>query len=148
MPDIVIWILIIVGMTIPVLIGALFNYFLNKKKVVAETEKIKLENKITKDITYEKLQKESKHKDIKAKIEILRQIVILEEEIKNKEQITESDQKKLESLEMIKKEFKESFAKEETKSEQEISKIKNNNQNEENVPNINPKKGQKKIKVL
>ena len=109
MSEIIVWTLIVIGMTIPVLIGALFNYFLNKKKVVAETEKINLENKITKDITYEKLQKESKHKDIKNKIEILKQIVILEEEIRNKENITESDQKKLDSLEMIKKEFKQSF---------------------------------------
>src|SRR5690349_1129193 len=104
-------------MTIPVLIGALFDYFLKKKKVVAETEKINLENKITKEITYEKLQKGSKHEDIKNKIEIFKQIVILEEEIKNKKKITESDQKKLDSLEMIKKEFKQSFTEERREKE-------------------------------
>jgi len=96
-------------MTIPVLVGALFNYFLNKKKVQAETESIKLKNKITKEITYDQLQKENKQKDIKSKLEIFQRLVKLEEEIKNKENKTASDQKKLESLEMIKKEFKETF---------------------------------------
>ena len=93
------------------LIGALFNYFLNKKKVQAETEEIKLKNKITKEITYDQLRSESKHKDIKSKLEIFQRLTKLEEEIKTKENKSASDQKKLESLEMIKKEFKETFVK-------------------------------------
>lgn len=109
MSDITQWVLIIIGLSIAPVLVALINYFAKKKKIKAETEKINLENKITKDITYEKLQKGSKQEDIKNKIEILKQIVILEEEIKNKEKITEGDQKKLDSLEMIKKEFKQSF---------------------------------------
>jgi hypothetical protein len=106
------WILIIIAISIPSLIAALFNYFLNKKKVKAETESIQLKNKITEDITYDQLKSESKHKDIKNKIEIFQNLTKLEEEIKNKGNITSNDQKKLESLEMIKKEFKQSFAKE------------------------------------
>ena len=112
MSEILQWVLIIIGLSIAPVLVALINYFSKKKKIKAETEKINLENKITKDITYEKLQKGSKHEDIKNKIEILKQIVILEEEIKNKGKITESDQKKLDSLEMIKKEFKQSFVEE------------------------------------
>jgi len=50
----------------------------------------------------------------------------LEEEIKNKESKTSDDQKKLESLEMIKKEFKETFtveAKEKSKLIEEEKKL-------------------------
>ncbi|CAG8757526.1 15630_t:CDS:2, partial [Cetraspora pellucida] len=82
-------------------------------KVQAETEKIRLQNKITKEITYDQLKTESKQKDIKGKIDIFQRLTKLEEEIKNKENKTASDQKKLESLEMIKKEFKQSFEVEE-----------------------------------
>src|SRR4051812_41848511 len=94
------------------IIVAIFTYFSQKDKTKAETEKIKLENKITKDITYKKLKNESKHKDIKNKIEVFQSLVKLEEEIKGKEKLSASDQKKLESLEMIKKEFKETFTEE------------------------------------
>ena len=87
MNEVLQWALIIIGLSIAPVIVTLINYYAKKKKIKAETEKINLENKI----------------------EILKQIVILEEEIKNKEKITESDQKKLDSLEMIKKEFKQSF---------------------------------------
>ncbi|KLL04473.1 MAG: hypothetical protein MRERV_21c026 [Mycoplasmataceae bacterium RV_VA103A] len=113
MSEITSWILIITAISVPVVIGALFNYFLNKKKVQAETEKIRLQNKITKEITYDQLKTESKQKDIKGKIDIFQRLTKLEEEIKNKENKTASDQKKLESLEMIKKEFKQSFEVEE-----------------------------------
>jgi len=50
---------------------------------------------------------------IESKIKIFKDILVLEDEIKNKEKKTDYDQKKLESLEAIKKEFKESFKKEE-----------------------------------
>ena len=88
MAEITSWILIVIAISIPVLIGALFNYFLNKKKVKAETESIKLKNKITKEITYNQLQKESKQKDIKSKLEIFQRLVKLEEEMKNKKNKT------------------------------------------------------------
>ncbi|CAG8766061.1 24857_t:CDS:2, partial [Racocetra persica] len=45
-----------------------------EKKVQAETEKIKLQNKITKDITYDQLKVESKQKDIKGKIDIFQRL--------------------------------------------------------------------------
>lgn len=112
MDSILQWVLIIIAISIPPLIAALFNYFLNKKKVKAETESINLKNKITKDITYEQLQKESKQKDIKGKIDIFQRLLTLEEEIKNKKEQSPTDKKKLESLEMIKKEFKQSFGEE------------------------------------
>src|SRR3954454_12561504 len=97
-------------MTIPVLIGALFNYFLNKKKVVAETEKIKLENKITKEITYGKLKAKSRHENIKDKIQIFQELVALEEKMKSGGKLTADDQKRKEVLEMLKKELTTSFA--------------------------------------
>ncbi|CAG8715226.1 8161_t:CDS:2 [Cetraspora pellucida] len=106
-------ILIVIAISVPSLIAGLFSYFLYKKKVQAETKKIQLQNKITKEITYDQLKIESKQKDIKGKIDILQRLTKLEEEIKNKENKTASDQKKLESLEMIKKEFKQSFEAEE-----------------------------------
>ncbi|CAG8759510.1 20669_t:CDS:2, partial [Racocetra persica] len=84
-----------------------------REKRAAETKKIQLQNKITKEITYDQLKIESKQKDIKGKIDIFQRLTKLEEEIKNKENKTASDQKKLESLEMIKKEFKQSFEAEE-----------------------------------
>lgn len=117
MSDLVTWVLLIIGVTVPVVVGALFNYFLNKKKVQAETESIQLKNKITKDITYDQLKTESKQKDIKGKIEIFRSLTKLEEEIKSRENKTASDQKKLESLEMIKKEFKQSFGEREEETQ-------------------------------
>lgn len=100
------------AISIPAIIVALINYFLYKKKIAAETENIKAKTKITKEITYDQLKKENKHKDVKNKIEILEKLIVLEEEIKNKENKSASDHKKLESLEMIKKEFKQTFAEE------------------------------------
>jgi hypothetical protein len=139
MSEIASWILIVIAISIPVLIGALFNYFLNKKKVQAETESIKLKNKITKEITYDQLQKENKQKDIKSKLEIFQRLVKLEEEIKNKENKTATDQKKLESLEMIKKEFKETFAveaKEEPKLVKEEKKLETKEEDSKEVKRI------------
>ena len=113
-----------IAISTPVIIVALINYFAYKKKVVAETKKIELQNKITKEITYDQLKSDNKHKEIKSKIEIFQGLVKLEEEIKNKENKTASDQKKLESLEMIKKEFKETFAAETKKDTHLIEKEK------------------------
>jgi hypothetical protein len=103
---------IILGFTFGVapIIIVVFEYFTKKEKEQARVEKIKLQNKITKDITYSQLKSESKHKDIKNKLEIFQKLVKLEEEMKSKKTLTINDQKKLESLEMIKKEFKETFA--------------------------------------
>ncbi|CAG8455822.1 26232_t:CDS:2 [Gigaspora margarita] len=112
MNEILIYLLVILGILLVPLLSILLNYYFERKKLAAETEKLQLQNKITKDISYDQLKTESKHKDIKGKIEILSRLNKLEAEIKNKENITASDQKKLESLEMIKKEFKETFAKE------------------------------------
>ena len=42
-------------------------------------------------------------------MEVLEKLIILEEEIKSKKDKTPNDQKKLESLEMIKKEFKKTL---------------------------------------
>ena len=140
MDSIIQWILIVIAISIPTLIGALFNYFLNKKKVKAETESIQLKNKITKDITYDQLKKENKHKDVKNKIEILKKLIVLEEEIKNKENKSASDHKKLKSLEMIKKEFKQTFAEE---NEAKSSEAKENKKSIESVKAIS-KKGKNK----
>jgi len=96
-------------MSIPAIIVALINYFLYKKKVVAETENIKANTKIAKEITYGQLQQEGKHKNIKSKIEIFRELNKLETEMRSKENKTTDEQKKLEALEMLKKEFKTSF---------------------------------------
>lgn len=126
MNEIVIWILVIIGISIPPVIAVWLDHYFNKKKRAAETEKIQLQNKITKDITYDQLKSESKHKDIKSKLEIFQKLAKLEEEIKNKESKTSDDQKKLESLEMIKKEFKGTFAveaKEEPKLIEEEKKL-------------------------
>jgi len=110
MNETLIYLLVILGILLVPLLSILLNYYFERKKLAAETEKIQLQNKITKNITYQQLKKESKHKDVKNKIEILEKLIVLEEEIKSKENKTASDQKKLESLEMIKKEFKQSFA--------------------------------------
>jgi len=126
MSEILQWVLIVIAISIPAIIVALINYFAYKKKIAAETKNLELKNKITKDITYDQLKKESKHKDVKNKIEILEKLVVLEEEIKSKENKTANDQKKLESLEMIKKEFKETLLvekKEEPKLAEEEKKL-------------------------
>jgi hypothetical protein len=107
-----IYILIIIGVSVSTIIKVSLEHYFKRKKQAAETKKIQLQNKITKEITYDQLKTESKHKDIKGKIEIFSRLNKLEAEIKNKESKTASDQKKLESLEMIKKEFKQSFAEE------------------------------------
>ncbi|CAG8447233.1 9409_t:CDS:2 [Racocetra fulgida] len=107
-----------------------------EKKVQAETEKIKLQNKITKEITYDQLKIESKQKDIKGKIDIFQQ---------NK---TASDQKKLESLEMIKKEFKQSFGAEENPKLVEVEKkleTKKENKNKKKSNSENQKKYQEGV---
>ena len=100
-----------IAISIPAIIVALINYFAYKKKIAAETENIKLKNKITKDITYDQLKTDNKHKNIKSKIEILADLNKLEAEIKSKENLTPSDHKKIESLEAIKKEFRQNFVK-------------------------------------
>ena len=109
MKETLIYLLVILGILSVPLLSILLSYYFERKKLAAETEKLQLQNKITKDITYDQLKTESKHKDIKSKIEIFRSLTKLEEEIKSRENKTTSDQKKLESLEMIKKEFKQSF---------------------------------------
>ena len=109
MDETLIYLLVLLGILLVPLISILLNYYFERKKLAAETKKIQLQNKITKEITYDQLKKESKQKDIKSKLEIFHRLVKLEEEIKSKKNKTASDQKKLESLEMIKKEFKETF---------------------------------------
>jgi endo-1,4-beta-D-glucanase Y len=102
-------------------IAVLLDHYFKRKKTAAETKKIQLQNKITEEITYDQLQKESKQKDIKGKIEILSRLNKLEAEIKNRENKTADDQRKLESLEMIKKEFKTSLIEPENEPKKKLS---------------------------
>lgn len=108
--------LIALVISIPPLIGAIFNYMLKKNKVKAETEEINLKNKITKDITYDQLKARSKHENVKNKIQIFQELTDLEEKLKVGGKLTADKQKKLEALEMLKEEFKTSFAEPEKKS--------------------------------
>ncbi|CAG8445148.1 18108_t:CDS:2 [Cetraspora pellucida] len=112
------------------------EHYFNRKKRAAETKKIQLQNKITKEITYDQLKTESKQKDIKGKTDIFQRLIKLEEEIKSKKTITASDQKKLESLEMIKKEFKQSFGAEENPKLVEVEKkLEAKKENDEEIKN-------------
>ena len=115
-----------IAISIPAIIVALINYFAYKKKIAAETENLKLKNKITKEITYDQLKTDNKHKNIKQKIEIFSDLNKLEAEIKNKENQTISDQKKLESLEAIKNEFKKNFVETEKEKRPQLAEDKKN----------------------
>ena len=115
-----------IAISIPAIIVALINYFAYKKKIAAETEDLKLKNKITKEITYDQLKTDNKHKNIKQKIEIFSDLNKLEAEIKNKENQTISDQKKLESLEAIKNEFKKNFVETEKEKRPQLAEDKKN----------------------
>ena len=55
MNEILQWVLIVMALSIPAIIVALINYFAYKKKIAAETENIKLKNKIASEITYDQL---------------------------------------------------------------------------------------------
>src|SRR2546430_1202098 len=92
------------------IIVAIFKYFSQKRKIEAEVEKIKLENKITKEITYGKLKAKSRHENIKDKIQIFQELIALEEKMKSGGKLTADDQKRKEVLEMLKKELTTSFA--------------------------------------
>jgi len=116
----------VIAISIPAIIVALINYFAYKKKIAAETENLKLKNKITKEITYDQLKTDNKHKNIKKKIEIFSDLNKLEAEIKNKENQTISDQKKLESLEAIKNEFKKNFVETEKEKRPQLAEDKKN----------------------
>src|SRR4051812_23926918 len=114
--------MVIIGISIPPFVAVLLDHYFKRKKLAAETERIKseneklqLQNKITKEITYNQLKTESKQKDLKGKVEIFSWINKLETEIKSKEKITASDQKKLEALEAIKKEFKDTLTEKDEK---------------------------------
>src|SRR5436190_15492670 len=126
MNEILQWVLIVIAISIPAIIVALINYFAYKKKIAAETENLKLKNKITKEITYDQLKTDNKHKNIKQKIEIFSDLNKLEAEIKNKENQTISDQKKLESLEAIKNEFKKNFVETEKEKRPQLAEDKKN----------------------
>ena len=126
MDEILQWVLIVIAISIPAIIVALINYFAYKKKIAAETENLKLKNKITKEITYDQLKTDNKHKNIKQKIEIFSDLNKLEAEIKNKENQTISDQKKLESLEAIKNEFKKNFVETEKEKRPQLAEDKKN----------------------
>jgi len=126
MDEILQWVLIVIAISIPAIIVALINYFAYKKKIAAETENLKLKNKITKEITYDQLKTDNKHKNIKKKIEIFSDLNKLEAEIKNKENQTISDQKKLESLEAIKNEFKKNFVETEKEKRHQLAEDKKN----------------------
>lgn len=140
MNDVTTWILVIIGIAIPPVIAVWLDHYFNKSKKAAETEKIRLQNQITKDITYDQLKSESKHKNIKSKLEIFQRLINLEEEIRNKENKSASDQKKLESLEMIKKEFQETFAetKEAPKLVEEEKNLERKKVNGEEIKKLKP----------
>jgi hypothetical protein len=89
-----------------------FEHWIKKRKYSAESENIELKNKITKEITYEQLEKSNKFKNISNSLQIYQQIVVLEEEIK-KDQDPESRKRRLEMLEGIRKIFKEEQNREE-----------------------------------
>ncbi|WP_147411591.1 hypothetical protein [endosymbiont GvMRE of Glomus versiforme] len=149
MNEILQWVLVIIAISIPPIFVALIDYYAKKKKRAAETEEIKLKNKITKDITYEQLQKEGKQKDIKGKIDIFQRLLTLEGEIKNKKEQSPTDKKKLESLEIIKKEFKETFAvevKEEPKLVEEEKKLETKKEDNEEMKKIKSVKTNSKKK--
>lgn len=110
MNEVLQWVLVVAIISIPPIFVALINYYAEKKKKAAETEKIKLENKITKEITYGKLKAKSRHENIKDKIQIFQELVALEEKMKSDGKLTADDQKKKEVLEMLKKELTTSFA--------------------------------------
>lgn len=120
MDEIISWVLVIVGISLPPVIAVLLNHLFQRKKLAAETKKIQLQNKITEEITYDQLKNESRQKDIKNKIEIFRDLSKLEEEIKTKPLLTENDQKKLETLEMIKREFKDSLEEEKSSEKNKL----------------------------
>lgn len=122
MNEILQWVLIIAIISIPPVFVALINYYAEKKKKAAETEKIKLENKITKEITYGQLKEKSKHESIKNKIQVFQELVELEGKLKSSGRLTAGEQKKLEALEMLKKEFKTSFIEPEKKPLAETTK--------------------------
>ena len=144
MSEAVLWILIIISISISAAIKVCLEHYFNRKKRAAETEEIKLKNKITKEITYDQLKAENKQKDIKGKLDIFQRLVKLEEEIKSKKTITTSDQKKLESLEMIKKEFKQSFEEEENLKLVEVEKRLEAKKENKSNPHKNKKKKQPK----
>src|SRR4051794_39084152 len=127
---------------VPITVVIVLNSLAERERIKAETKRIRLENKITKDITYQELQNESKYKDIRNKLEIFQKVTNLEEEIKNKENKSASDQKKLESLEMIKKEFRETFA--ETKAApklvEEEKKLESKKESSEEIKKLKPAK--------
>lgn len=116
-----------ITISIPPVIVALIDIYAKKRKSTAEAVNIELKNKIIKDITYNQLKSENKQKDIKNKLEVFQKLVKLEEEIRDKKIITAGDkEKKLQSLEMIKKEFKETFTenpKKDTKNEKKEGKL-------------------------
>jgi len=71
--------------TIIPLITALISYYAQKKKIAAETERIKLKNRIDKTLTVEKLAEENKQMKLQNKLDTFKQILALEEDIKEKQ---------------------------------------------------------------
>jgi hypothetical protein len=122
-PKIISWVILLLVVTIIPLITALISYYAQKKKIAAETERIKLKNRIDKTLTVEKLAEENKQMKLQNKLDTFKQILALEEELKkNKDS---QSQEKLKTLEAIKKEFQNSFHHENTDSTPEIKKITN-----------------------
>ena len=150
------WFLALLALCLVPFISILVNYFIERKKLAAETERLKseaeklqLQNKITKEITYDQLKTESKQKDIKGKIEIFSRINKLETEIKSKENKTVNDQKKLEALEAIKKEFKQTFVEEEKPQLEEIKNLETKEESGDNskIEKTNVISSKKKKKI-
>ena len=92
------------------ILHTLIEHWLKKRKHDADSENIELKNKIIKEITYEQLQIENKRKNIGGAIQIFQQLNNLNDKLQ-RETHTEEGRKRLEILEKLQEELKESVDK-------------------------------------
>ncbi|CAG8468751.1 17452_t:CDS:2, partial [Racocetra fulgida] len=98
-------------------------FYSDKRRFDAQCEEVELKNKITKDITYDQLQKDNKRKNILGNIELYQKISVLEDEFE-KEQNPEIRQRRLALLAKLEEAFEiEVGKKKESLSEQEKPKL-------------------------
>ncbi|CAG8467285.1 388_t:CDS:2 [Gigaspora margarita] len=76
----------------------------NKRRFDAQCEEVELKNKITKDITYDQLQKDNKRKNILGNIDLYQKISVLEDEFE-KEQNPETRRRRLALLAKLEEAF-------------------------------------------
>jgi hypothetical protein len=106
------------------------EHHLKKSKYKAETEEIKLKNKITKDITYHQLRKDNKRKNISGSIKIFREIATLEDEFE-KEENPENRRRRLELLARIERSFGENLGQETGRKDEENLRLTTKDKEEE-----------------